>query len=332
MADELDARLEARLREALRLEADSLPLLVREQDVAAALRRRRVRRWGTPVSVVAATAIVALLIAGGGAALLGLGGAPSPSPSPAPPPLASYEQLLDLVGSSSTALLRGELVEAGPEAAETDLGTLPMADSLAVGISCLGGSIDLVVVRGSTVVGTSQAGCSLRPYVMQIPTRAPQQGSALFDGTEHVFVRSPAGVRWRVVIADGGPGPSVRVVTPSPISLAGYEELVTLLREQEVALDILLEAERVAEGEPGGVVTTDIGAVRSHDVLAFALSCSSGWIEVRVMSGDRQVFGSRSACEESPTLIVDGAGSTDPEHRVLVTVPLETSWRIVVAR
>ena len=43
MADELDARLEARLREALRLEADSLPLLVREQDVAGVTHLHRPR-------------------------------------------------------------------------------------------------------------------------------------------------------------------------------------------------------------------------------------------------------------------------------------------------
>ncbi|MEW6226159.1 MAG: hypothetical protein AB1627_16170 [Chloroflexota bacterium] len=330
MADDLDARLEARLAEALRLEADSLPLLVRDHDLTAALRRRQVRRFGAPAALVAATAVVLLLV-GGGAAMLGLGGAPAPSPSPSPTlqPLASYEELHELVGAGAPVLLRGELVEAGPEAAEADLGTLPMADSLAVGVSCLGGSIDLVVVRGSTVVGTSQAGCSLRPYVMQIPTRAPQ-GSALFDGTEHLIVRSPVGVRWRIVIADGGPGPSVRVVTPSPIPLAGYDELVALLREQRAALDALLEAERIAEDEPGGIVTTDIGAVGPHDALTFALSCSGGWIEIRVMSGDEQVFGSRSACEGSPTLIADGVGSTDLEHRVLVVVPLETSWRVVV--
>ena len=330
MADELDARLEARLREALRLEADSLPLLVREQDVAAALRRRRVRRWGIPVSVVAATAFLALLIAGGGAALLGLGGAPSPSPSPAPPPLASYEQLLDLVGSNSTALLRGELVEAGPEAAETDLGTVPAAESLAVGISCLGGSIDLAIVRRLAVVGTMQAQCSLRPFVMQLPAGL---GTARFDGTEHFVVRSPARVRWRVVVADGGPAPTFfRVPSPSPLPLASYEELVALLREQQATLEVLLKVERIADDEPGGTVTTDIGAVGPHDILTFAMSCSRGWIEVQVMAGDTQVFDSRSGCDESPILVVDGVGSSDAEHRVLVSVPLDTSWRVVVSR
>ena len=111
MADELDPRLEVRLRAALHADGDALPLLIREQDVLRARRRRRGRRLAVPASLLGAAAIVAVLVATG---VLGrgepadVGATPSPSPSPSEVPLASYEELLGLIGPGASAAIQGE--------------------------------------------------------------------------------------------------------------------------------------------------------------------------------------------------------------------------------
>ena len=217
MDDDLDPRLEASLRLALHGEADTLPMLVREQDVEGARRARWHRRLALPAVLVGAAAVLALLVGTGTLTFgdrSGVGASPSPSPTPTLRPLATYDELLALMGPGAVPLLRGEH-NVDADAIEVDLGAIPAGASIAYGVSCLGGSIDIVIVRAGAEVGTNQANCSIKPYVTWAPDLSAF-GEPPLDGTEHVVVRSPGGVRWRVVVAQGGDAaPSIVVVRPS---------------------------------------------------------------------------------------------------------------------
>ena len=76
MADELDPRLEARLRTVLRAEADALPFTMRADQVAGRLAERRRASDRRRFAVVAAAAVVAV-----GAAAFGLSLSRIPGPA-----------------------------------------------------------------------------------------------------------------------------------------------------------------------------------------------------------------------------------------------------------
>ncbi len=216
MADELDPGLEVRLRAALHAEADSLPMLMRADDIERARRRRRGTRFAVPVSLLGIAAVVAILVASG---VIGRGGpAPvggSPSPSASARPLATYDELKKLAGTATTAFLQGEHPDAGPADATVTVALGPLADVQAVtfGVNCLGGSIELVLEEAGAEIGTTRFGCNLVPYGGGSPLSL--QGET-FAGPIDVLVRSAANVRWRIVVAGAAPGATPLVVQPSP--------------------------------------------------------------------------------------------------------------------
>ena len=283
MDDELDPRLEARLRLALHGEADALPLLVREQDVEGARRARRNRRLALPAVLVGAAAVVALLV-GTGALTFGdrSGVGATPSPSPPPPPLAPDEELVALMGPGAVPLLQGEQTAAADLDAGTaavDLGVLPAGASLAYGVSCLGGSIDIIIIRAGADVGTNRANCSINPYVARVPDLSAL-GEPPLDGTEHIVVRSSGGVRWRVVVAESGlPAPSFKLVEPTPTPRPSPSLPAEVIGETPLVVVQVAGNGRDMPGEP---VETGVAAT-AFDQVALTVACvGDGIVDVTI--------------------------------------------------
>lgn len=230
MADELDPRLEASLRKALHAEAESIPLLLREQDILRERRLRRGRRLAVPASLLGAAAVVAVLVATGVLGRgdpTGVGASPSPSRSPSQHPLASYEDLLSLIGPGAAAALQGEgetPSDAG-EAVETDLGSVLITPSLRLAASCIGGALTVVFRTDVEELGTHRIGCSL-----QGPVAGSVDPFAATPAVEaHVVVIAPKGMRWRVAVADpfaGDPSASQGPVIERPSPGSGETPLV----------------------------------------------------------------------------------------------------------
>lgn len=206
MADELDARLEQRLRSALRAEADGLPFDVREQDLEAAHRARRWRR-GLMAAGLAAAVVIAGIIGLGAVSLIDRSGpvAATPSPSPTLRPLDNEQELLALIEGYRAQLLSAEGSTPADAAApkETDLGPVTITRATQFAVSCLGGNLTFVI-RGSdgSDIDTHQVGCSLSGpfsgYLTGPFGDPPAAGS-------HLVVIAPPGMRWRVVVAEGAP-------------------------------------------------------------------------------------------------------------------------------
>lgn len=309
MADELDPRLEARLREALHAEGDALPLRIREQDVLRARNRRRARRWGVPASLLAAAAVVAVLVATGVLGRgdpTGVGGSPSPSPAPSERPLASYEDLLAVIGPVASAALQGEGETPGDAggSVETDLGPVLVTPTLKLAASCLGGELTVLLRADGAELGSHHVGCSLQgPFASTIdPFAATPAVEA------RVVVIAPKGMRWRIVVADpftdgSSPNPSAStgpgIVRPSPGS--GETPLVWFELDALRAIDtgvavpdgtdeILVAGQCAGEGE----TTIEIDGVRAVYPCAnfgpVVFVPDNTWLDIRASATGSALF------------------------------------------
>jgi hypothetical protein len=260
MADELDPTLEAKLRVALRSEADALPLLVRPEDVDRRRSARRRRPRAVAASLLGVAAVLAILVGTGAIGRLSPAGpGASPSPSQTARPLESFATLVALLSSGDTPLLQGEQASAtdpGTGQGEVDLGVLPPAVHLKFALECLGGSLDIVIRHGDTDLGTHHTDCALRPFVVQTPDPT-LFGHAPYDGTEHVFVRAAGGVRWRIVVAATlEPGPSFILVEPSATPSSDAEGCAPI-RQPSQARSFIVR--NIAAGlDYGDVLTSDV--------------------------------------------------------------------------
>ncbi len=222
MADELDPRLETRLRAALHAEADTLPMLIRVDDLERARRRRGGRRLALPASLLGLAAVLAILVAYG---VIGrgdpspVGGTPSPTATSRP--LATYEDLEMVAGPAITDFLRGEHPEAGPagETVTVALGSLGDTQAIAYGADCVGGSLDLVLEKAGAEIGTTRLGCSGIPYGADTPLSL--QGETI-AGPIDVTVRADANVRWQIVVAGAEPGDMPLIVEPTPTPITDF--------------------------------------------------------------------------------------------------------------
>jgi hypothetical protein len=279
MDDELDTRLEASLRLALHGEADALPLLVREQDVEGARRARRNRRLALPAALVGAAAVLALLVVTGMLTLgdrSGVGATPSPSPTL--PPLATYDELLALMGPGAVPLLRGEH-DVDADAIEVDLGVLPAGASLAYGVSCLGGSIDIIIVRAGAEIGTNRPNCSIKPYVTWVQDLSAL-GRPPLDGTEHVVVRSSGGVRWRVLVAESSlPAPSVIVIRPTATPPPSPSLPAVVVGETPL---VVVQVAGNGRGRPGEPVATGVDATTFDQVVVTGACVGDGVVDIAI--------------------------------------------------
>ncbi len=112
MADELDPRLEARLRTALRAEADALPFTIRADQVADRLADRRRASDRRRFAVIAAAAVFAVGAAAFGLSLSRIPGPAAVSPSPvtpssSPEPSSTPSLAADCVAADDPATVPG---------------------------------------------------------------------------------------------------------------------------------------------------------------------------------------------------------------------------------
>jgi hypothetical protein len=331
MPDELDPILEARLRAALRSEADALPLTLRAADLrrveVARSRGRRSLRFGL---VAAAAAIVVVL---GGAGILANvrpqgNAAASPSASVAARPLATYAELearLATWGPPDPLLpaLRGEhlTADSGEVPLTATLGTINGARVLG---DCVGGSITIGIRSPGGSLQSQDWDCGDEPFVMGI--------GEIGD----LFVTALPSVRWRVVAGDleateASPQPSA-----AGFVLDSFAELERALLEGTNRQQILGRAELTDPVDVTGVLTTTIATIPATQFLNVALSCSGGDFGIYVLPAgidaartDQRMFGLESQCSDHSRLITDG-NTYDAPVEVVIQTTGPVAWRTVV--
>jgi len=271
MADELDPRLEARLRDALRAEADALPLTVSEGDVLRERDRRRHRRWALPASLLGAAAVVTLLVVGGAlwratpdevAASL----APSPSPSASPRPLATYDELARILDESLvvpwTVAAQGEgpAADAGDGKITTVLGTVGVYQFIDYALDCTGGDIEIRVMSGDTAGFGYKGACDQHPILIT-------DGAGSADPDSRVEVVATKDVRWRVIVEESAPASGEPSVPPSvPPSLPPVPAL---------GFDSTLRGALRGSAGPSDVTTID-APIAPGSTIAIAFACAGG--------------------------------------------------------
>lgn len=320
MADELDPRLEARLRTALHAEADSLPFTVRGDDLERARRGRRWRRLAAPASLLGAAAVVAILVASG---ILGRGEpgivAASPSTSTgAERPLVSYEILTGMLGIDPPALKAEHPVadQAGGRV-KMDLGTIGPGDSVEFAIHCLGGGVDITFDDGGAKPDEWHTDCPANPFTARLP------------GTETAYritVGADAGVRWRVVMAEGHDVPSP-TSGPTTRELASYEDLAAYMSS---TIEVLRN-ESTEDASPG---TVEFGEVAGRFNLEVVLACTgTGEVSVSVRGGGATSPVGTWGCGGPGVILwtaLEPALVTASQASLVVDAPEGTAWRMLV--
>ncbi len=329
MADELDPRTEARLRDTLRHEAETLPFTLTLANVEAARRARRspMARLRVPVALLASAAAVVIVVGGlvsWRGAVLPPGGTESASPNPLASELKSYEELAAGIGIINGKVIgQGEELEGAPDAGEVVIGTIAANSYLDYVVDCRGGLIQVGVRLGDTPGGSVGTHCD-----DAVTTTFNTPGFDV-DGAV-VWVKADPGTVWRMVVAglpDGEPsGPPVE---PSfPAGLAPYEELAAVaLSTREVA-----RAEGSAEPSDAVVEIARLGDLWN---LEIALACTGpGPIEIRATGTSDDESGSTFGCgsRAGSTLVtaLDTAAERAPDAALVARVPAGTAWRTIV--
>jgi hypothetical protein len=296
MADELDPRLEARLREALRAEADALPFTVNEQDVLRERDRRGHRRWAPPASLLGAAAVVTLLVVAGAiwrATLDEVAASPSASPSAwaSPRPLATYDELTRMLDESLivpwTVAAQGEgpAADAGDGKITTVLGTVGVHHFIDFALDCTGGDIEIRVMSGDSAGFGYKSACGPRPIMI-----TDGMGSA--DPDSRVEVVATKDVRWRVIVQASAPASGEPSVAPSlpPVPALGF--------------DSTLRGVLHGSAGPSDVTTLD-APVAPGSTIAIAFACWGGGLVHLTVDGVAE----DAACVASNSLeFVPGGG------------------------
>ncbi len=296
MADEFDPRLEGNLRDALRAEAEALPVRVRVSDLeriaVERARGRRSRRLG----LLAAAASIAVVV--GGAAILAatrpdgdVAASPTPAPAPAAAPeLASYRELeRNLVAGTNGVHLLARAEETNPDPSvvtkEVTLLTIEAVDTLQFEMSCHGGSYSIETREdGQQVFGFGQA--------------CDDQAIGITDGivgevrNVEVILRTTGPVAYRIVVG-GWPPEGVR----SPLIAPSEAEA----QPGETALVSM----KVVPGEPRQERTVEVPPGTDRYVLT-APCIGTGMLEVAI-DGIQAEYACGQVGAEVFTLAGDGS-------------------------
>ncbi|HYN48134.1 MAG TPA: hypothetical protein VER83_04660 [Candidatus Nanopelagicales bacterium] len=226
MDDELDPRLEASLRAALHHEADSVPLLIRSDDIERARRRRGGRRLALPASLLAAAAAIAVLVIVGGAwranqAIVAT--SPSPSLSAADPAGRELESMADLraaivaIAPSMPVVALGEHLDAGGETGPItiDVGLIGAYRFMNAAYDCAGGDITIAVMDGEAVNSSFRTTCGTT-------SNGVTDGIGSAATGNRVVVTADAAVRWRIVVSAMPATPAMTpAISPTCVPLSG---------------------------------------------------------------------------------------------------------------
>ena len=252
MADELDPRLEARLREALHREADTLAFALRVEDLERAHRERGSTRTRLhiPVSLLAAAAAIVILVVGVGA---WRNAAPPSAGTATPDPRAAeLESYADLAARLSTdsgqvAIAQGEdLAGAAPGTGpnETVIGTIPASDYVSWIFDCRGDSVTVSLRRGQEAGPGGAMPCGQQPTVFSFPG---------FDTPSEVVVTASTDTVWRLVVGGMAAGEGGATTAPSPVASPSSDDCVPLSGDA-LARNLRLDN---GSGLPAGGVTVD---------------------------------------------------------------------------
>jgi len=332
MAEQLDPRLENRLRTALRDEADSAPVTLRARELVRLSGERRRRRMERRWSLLASAAVV--MVAVGGVAVL----APARPSGPATrtptgmDTLPSYEQLAE-AGAGGAEIARSEGGPIGQDG-QWQFGDLHGQPSMEFAIACSGGTVDVSVATSDPgpLIRVGTAACDGAVDLLYLTRNTDVANVAAASA----MVNAPPGTAWRMIVSvelspenlPGTPGPSP---SASPFALASYAELEARLVDMSPTMPVVLRGEHADAGPGTTIVTTDLGPVSGIAFEGFAVSCTGGSITVNKMAGDVVLFGYGSACGDSPKLVSDGTDAADPAAHIVVIASERVRWRVVVA-
>jgi hypothetical protein len=321
MADELDPRLEARLRDVLRHEAETLPFTLTLAEVEAAGRARHapIARLRVPVALLASAAAVAIVVGG----LIAWRGATLPpvgteSPNPLAGELESYEELaagISLI--DGLVIARGEELEGAPDGGERVIGTIPANAYVDIVFDCRGGGIEVGLRLDGEDGGRMSKPCDEAAEGFSSPGFAR-------DGAE-VFVRADPGTVWRLVVGGGTPsGP-----TPRPASLSAlpsFEEIAAVASGfTEVA-----RAEGDAQAEDTVVEILILGDLWNLE-LAWACIGDGLLVVGDTGSASKSSIGCGDGEPSASTMtLLDTAAERPTDAALVATVPAGVAWRLIV--
>ena len=328
MADELDQRLEARLRAALHTEADVLPLLVGAHDIELARQRNRRRRYALPASLFGMAAVVAILVIVAGAWRLSLSivaTSPATSAGPSQRELASYvdlEAMLRETAPSMPVVASGEQPASGEAATGTvtvEIASIGPYDYLNFAFDCTGGEYRIAVLDGDAEMFSGSGACGTHPLVWT-------DGVGSNAETNRITVAADTSVAWRLVAT--GSGPSISPLpTIAPTGLVSYDELAAYASSTIE----LLRNEGAGSSPPGPVA---FGEVAGRFNLEFVLDCTgNGEVRVSVSGGGATSDVGTYGCGGPGTILwttLDPALIAASHASVVVDAPVGTAWRLLV--
>ena len=315
MADELDPRLEARLRAALRAEADALPVMVREQDVLAARRARRTRRFAVPASLLAAAAAIALFVAFGG---FGgrtpdtTGASPSPTAAGLGSRLATFAELRELLPPEADVLVSGDQLPTAQDSSQDYaqvLGSIQARGRIHVAVQCVGAQ-NIVLEIGDSG-NTTALECSAAAWTGEF-----------MGGAGDVTITAPGTTAYRIIVAS---------LPADDRELASLDELRTLAAGAGALMDAPIGTGERLDAGGALIETTTLGILGGSQQIVVAYDCVGGQIEVRVATADIVLTSFQDPCDSGPTARSLALATTDPGARLEVIAIGGVRWRLFAA-
>jgi hypothetical protein len=328
MAEQLDPRLEARLRAALHADADALPFTISGAEVRrrATVRARARSRQRLTLLSAAAAAVIAVA----GVAAFNALRTQDRTAGPGLADLPSYEALLTAG-------------QGFPELARSESGAIAQDGQWQVGVPAGHGAIEVVVACSGrdASVSTSADGAPIRIVAGVTcdgqPVFLNNAGGGAFASAASpaVVVTARAGTAFRLVVLDGsGVEPGANGAPPRRADANGLATAEALLNEL-VQFDsgaVLLTDEHLAI-EPGTTVTTwDAGAITPSNAVHLAVTCFGPSVTIGIGDGTTFESSTQVACDPivSATSLPGVLGQGGTPH-VMVEAAPSVRWRIAAA-
>ena len=304
MADQLDPRLEGKLRMALRAEADSLPFTIRAAELGRLSAERRRARSRQRLALLASAAVVAVAI--GGLALGSLsrpsgivGGTPSPTVAASPAAVASLPSFVQLIAAADPGAreVARESGDSGAAPGVWGVDGISGRRSIEIEIACSGGPITLSVGTGGgfgeITIGTFTCKRSIERFPWAL------EGASLV--ASQVNVTAPPLTAFNLVVMDtSGPTststPAAPVLSPDP-GVGG----TLLWRGEDMSINQFVSAD----------VPADTGSL----VLVVACSGSGNDHRDRRYGGPRLPV--RTGCDGCHRVRAATEPAHDPRHHAL---------------
>jgi hypothetical protein len=358
MADELDPILEGKLRDALRVEAASVPFTVTAADV----RRRRAERsrrgrFVLPATLLAAAAAIAILVVAGGALRdqhNTVAASPTASvPASCQPVPASGEGRRLIVGEAAEPADAGGTLAwrtAGGKTTSGGPGTWDgfARDGIQVGsgsgirfsaasqcFTSFGATIASVDEVRSAVAAGRQPQPSGTPVITFAPSAVFVAGLPFGEQVLRVEVTyatadgSEARDAWVIpmsVIPDRSASPS----SGTADGLPSYADMERSIGQASPGEPILLRGQSgPVTGDPA-TISTELGEIPPVQLLDIDYACTGGTITVKSFVGGTEGESFTTGCSGTSERFTSSPESSEP-YRLVVEASGTVAWRVVVA-